>query len=190
MQKKSIQHALCKYALLCSCLFLLNIATKASEPAEMLQRSEVTISLRNASLKDVFNQIESQTQLVFIYNNAVVNNQKQVSISVDREPVQEILGKVLEGTGLVYLVNDKYIILKKEPELQSVAQQNRNIRGTVTDALGEPIIGANVSIKGTTTGTITDIDGHFTLEVPENARLTVSYIGYIPIELSIGVDFR
>ena len=57
-------------------------------------------------------------------------------------------------------------------------QQQGNIKGTVVDSNGEPIIGANVIIEGTTTGTITDIDGNFTLEVPTDAQLAVSYIGY------------
>lgn len=185
---KSIKNALCKYTLLCSGLFLLNTGVEASNSIELLQETEVTVSLRNSSLKDIFNQIELQTQLVFIYNNADVNNQKQVSVSANGESVQEVLSKVLVGTDLVYTVNDKYIILKKNHISQPVAQQDRNIKGKVLDASGEPIIGANVSIKGTTIGTITDMDGNFTLEAPENAILTVSYIGYTPKDLPIGKD--
>jgi TonB-linked SusC/RagA family outer membrane protein len=65
-------------------------------------------------------------------------------------------------------------------------QQGRNVTGVVTDATGEPIIGANVVVKGTTNGTITDIDGQFVLSVPDNAVLAISYIGYIGKELPIG----
>ncbi|MDR1624379.1 MAG: TonB-dependent receptor [Tannerellaceae bacterium] len=185
---KSIKQPLCKYVLLCSCLFLLNTFIKASEGAELFQQSEVTVSLKNTSLKKLFNQIELQTELVFVYNNADVNNQKKVSISVNRESVQEVLVKALEGTNLIYTVNDKYIILKKNQISHPVTLQSRSVRGKVLDAQGEPVIGANVSVKGTATGAITDLDGNFTLEVPEGGIITVSYIGYIPIELAMGQE--
>jgi TonB-linked SusC/RagA family outer membrane protein len=185
---KSIKQLLCKYALLCSCLFLLNTFIKASDRAELLQQLEITVSLKNTSLKDLFNQIELQTELVFIYSHADVNNQKRVSVVANGESVQEVLAKALEGTNLVYTVSDKYIILKKSQVSHPIMQQNRSVQGKVLDALGEPVIGANVSIKGSTTGTITDIDGNFTLEVPENGIITVSYIGYIAMELSIGQE--
>ena len=64
--------------------------------------------------------------------------------------------------------------------------QSKTVTGTVIDAAGEPIIGANVVVKGTTNGTITDFDGKFTLEVPANATLQVSYIGYMTEEIAVG----
>ena len=67
-----------------------------------------------------------------------------------------------------------------------VFAQQKTIKGIVVDATGEPLIGVNVSVKGTTIGIITDIDGKYTLEVPTNATLVFSYIGYRTQELSVG----
>lgn len=64
-------------------------------------------------------------------------------------------------------------------------QSTKNITGKVTDIKGEPIIGANVSVKGTTNGTITDVDGNFSLNVPERAVISISYIGYTPKEITV-----
>lgn len=73
----------------------------------------------------------------------------------------------------------------------AVTQQNRQITGTVNDSDGIPVIGANVSVKGTTIGSITDVNGQFTLNVPSNATLVISYIGYLTIEIPVGnqIDF-
>lgn len=171
---------------LCLSMLLLNNGIEASNRVELLQNTEVTVSLTNSSLKDILNQIEQQTRLVFIYNNADINLQRRVTVSAKDESVQAVLTKILSGTDLEYTVNDKYIILRKNRAGAPVVQQNKTIKGRILDALGEPIIGANVSVKGTTQGTITDIDGNFILEVPQNATLMVSYIGYTPKEQPIG----
>lgn len=86
---------------------------------------------------------------------------------------------------MLFIVN-----LKAESEIlptvqTSIEQQDRTIRGTITDSNGEPIIGASIIVKGTTNGVISDIDGNFTLSVPRNAVLSISYIGYEPIEVQI-----
>lgn len=79
------------------------------------------------------------------------------------------------------------IMIIEKPSIVSTPQQNtRQITGTVIDATGMPIIGANVMVKGTTNGTITDIDGKFTLEVAKDAILQVSYIGYMNQEIPVG----
>lgn len=90
------------------------------------------------------------------------------------------------GTNVRYSVVDRKIILSTEkPDVQQ-AKEERKIKGVVKDQNGEPVIGANVSVKGTTLGTITGLDGDFVLEVPENALIQVSYIGYVSQELRLG----
>ena len=95
-----------------------------------------------------------------------------------------ILKKAFAGKQISYEVVGKQIILKISRNSQS--SQSRKINGTVKDQNGESVIGANVSVKGTTIGTITDIDGNFILEVPENVVIQISYIGYITQEISLG----
>ena len=183
---KSIKKILYKNTLLCSSLFLLSTGVNATSSTSLLQQIEVTVSLSNSTLKDIFHTIEQQTDLVFVYNNKDVNDQELKSVSVEGRSVNDVLNKVLANTGLVYSIENNHIILKKAPSSLSVNQQNKTIKGKVLDDLGVPVIGANVVVKGTTVGTITDIDGNFTLEVPANAVLEVSYVGYATLDVKVG----
>lgn len=92
--------------------------------------------------------------------------------------------KAFAGKPISYEIVGKQIILKLPDVNQN--NQSRKVNGTVKDQNGEPVIGANVSVKGTTVGTITDVDGNFTLDVPDNAVILVSYIGYVPQEVKSG----
>ena len=74
---------------------------------------------------------------------------------------------------------------KRAYEENFMLQQKRQITGTVTDQQGEPVIGANIIEKGTINGTVTDVDGHFSINVADNATLNISYIGYLPQDINI-----
>src|SRR5690554_6206140 len=94
------------------------------------------------------------------------------------------------ATSTYTVISDNYISTSKEAnnkvyEDALMSQQKRQITGTVTDEQREPIIGANVIERGTTHGTVTDVDGYFTISVDENATLNVSYIGYLPQDINI-----
>lgn len=99
-------------------------------------------------------------------------------------------GGCFKDTDIAYEFDNKYILLLKKNKTNKPAvitqQSSKNITGIVIDPNGEAVIGANVSIKGTTIGTITDMDGKFSLDIPNNATLLISYIGYIPQEIRIG----
>ena len=113
-----------------------------------------------------------------------VDQSQKVSVEARQESLDAILKKAFAGKQISYEVVGKQIILKISRNSQS--SQSRKISGTVKDQNGESVIGANVSVKGTTIGTITDIDGNFILEVPENVVIQISYIGYITQEISLG----
>lgn len=152
------------------------------------QNARVTISKDNARLEDVLNEIESQTSYLFIYSNHV-DVARKVSVNANEKPVSEVLTKLFKGTDIHYSMEGTHIILseKERNESTSVTQQSKRIiNGKVTDMQNEPIIGANIHLKGASTGTITDIEGHFNLEVPENATLLVSFVGYAPVQINIG----
>lgn len=183
---KSIKNLLYKNTLLCSSLFLLSTGAGATNSASRLQQIEVSVSLSNSTLKDIFNKIEQQTDLVFIYNNQDVNDQELKSVSVEGKSVEEVLNRVLSNTGLVYSIENNHIILKKASNSLTVTQQNKTVKGKVVDDLGEAVIGANVVVKGTKVGTVTDIDGNFSLEVPANAVLEISYVGYANVDVKVG----
>ncbi|WP_370861556.1 TonB-dependent receptor [Parabacteroides faecis] len=113
-----------------------------------------------------------------------VDQSQKVSVDARQESLDAILKKAFAGKQISYEVVGKQIILKISRNSQS--NQSRKISGTVKDQNGEPVIGANVSVKGTTVGTITDIDGNFMLEAPTDVVIQISYIGYVTQEISLG----
>lgn len=156
------------------------------------QRFDVELSLSNTTLKSVVNSLKRQTDIVFSYDTSLeslrVNN---VSVRVKDETIDTILEQVFRGTGIKYMIEDRIIFLysgNKKPvaKLNLVQQNTKVISGVIRDALGEPIIGANVIVKGSTTGVITGVNGDFSLEVPQNAVLVISYIGYLSQEIPVG----
>lgn len=149
------------------------------------QNAKVSIRMNNVKLDKILNEIENQTDYLFIYNNQVDIN-KITSVKVKNEAVAQVLDKTLSGTGINYELEGTHIILTTEAIKDLHAQQQaKTVTGTVTDVSGEPIIGANIRIKGTTTGTITDIDGNFSIEAEPQSVIEVSYIGYLTQETVI-----
>ncbi len=157
------------------------------------QNSRFSVNLTNASIEKIISEIEKNEGYVFIYNeDAASELKKQVSVRAKDESIDEVLDKMLKNTDLAYSVKSKQVtIYKKErvPAKQVEAasaiqpQQNqqtgKRITGTVVDANGEPVIGANIIETGTTNGTVTDVNGNFSLQVDNNASLKISYIGYL-----------
>ena len=155
------------------------------------QNAKVTLNKRNASLKEVLNEIESQTDYLFIYNDEV-NANKKISVNAKSERVADVLNAILKDTDISYSMEGNHIILfvnakegsSNKDESFVAQQQKKTITGKVIDANGVPIIGANIVEVGTTNGTVTDVDGNFSLEVANNAVIRVSYIGYLAQEIN------
>ena len=156
------------------------------------QNARVSIQANGFSIQKVISEIEKQTEYLFVYDKNDVNVSRKVSLSANNESVSEVLSKIFEGTGVTYKVVGKNITLIKGREiadLNMINQQSlKKITGQVVDKNGDPVIGANVVVKGTTNGTITDIDGKYALEVSNGAVLQVSYIGYNPAEVKVGKE--
>lgn len=145
------------------------------------QNAKVSIHMNNVKLDKILNEIENQTDYLFIYNNQVDIN-KITSVKVKNEAVAQVLDRILSGTGINYELEGTHIILTTEAIKDLHAQQQaKTVTGTVTDVSGEPIIGANIRIKGT----ITDIDGNFSIEAEPQSVIEVSYIGYLTQETVI-----
>lgn len=169
-------------AVLCMLTFLCASATVSHS-----QVTRLSFHLNGITLREALEVIKQQSDYSFWYRNDEIDLDKRVSVDVQSQPVQQLLDQLLAGQPVAYTVEGTHIILyqKKEDAPQTAHPENR-ITGKVTDQQKEPIIGANVVVKGTAEGTITDIDGHFTLDVPANAILQVSYIGYTPQEITVG----
>lgn len=161
------------------CFFCIGIMTAFA------QEQKVTVELKNATLKQVFKSIEGQTTYRFSYRNTLVDDKNDITISKRQVGVSVVLNEALKGRNLMYtIVSSKSIVISDKAE-QASPSKTKRVSGTVKSTSGESIIGANVKVAGTTVGCITDIDGNFTLEVPENAKLTVSYIGFQTQEVAI-----
>jgi len=152
------------------------------------QNTKISLSLKNATIEEVLNKIEDESEFYFLFNQKLVNVQQKVDIEADNEPIKNILDKILDYE-IKYVVSDRQIILTPKTFLvnNDLPQQLKKITGTVTDSKGEAIIGANVIVSFTTIGTITDISGKYTIEVPrESKSLTFSFIGMQPQDVNIG----
>ena len=149
------------------------------------QNAKVSISRNNLPLKEFINEIERQTDYLFMYSEKEIDLQEQIQVNAKNKPVSQVLEEAFDNSQIKYNFNEGYISLRKA-EKGSINQDKRKISGIVKDATGTPVIGANVVVKGTTIGNVTDIDGRFSLEIPENATLTISYIGYLTQEIAVG----
>lgn len=148
------------------------------------KKGTVTVQVQNASLKDIFDAIEKQSTYRFAYQNELLDNRKDITLSKKNVDVTVVLDIALTGRELTYkVVSPKSIVITKKAQ-RTDSKSVKSVSGTVVDVNGEPIIGASVMVKGTTNGTITDIDGHYLLTVPENCSLEISYIGYTTLTVS------
>ena len=145
---------------------------------------KITQQFRNVPLKTVLEEVEKQLQYSVIYKKDEVNEQKQINHNFKDASVEEVLSAILDK-GLSYSIQGKMIVISQKTTKASAPQQQKKVTGVVKDKTGEPVIGANVIERGTTNGTVTDLDGRFTLEVPQNAVLQVSYIGYMEQEIPV-----
>lgn len=151
-----------------------------------IQAQTVTKEFEAAPLSSVLKEVEQQTGFSIMYNNDDLDGKQTVTRTFDEASVEEVLKAVLPSN-LEFRLQNKMIVISRKNTRDAQQQQTREVSGTVVDASGEPVIGANVLVKGTANGVITDIDGNYTLSnVPANAVISISYIGYQPLELKAG----
>lgn len=174
-----------KSACLALCLVSYGGSAFCAESA-YAEQSLLTVRMNNRTVKDVFSYIEKNSEFIFVYHGSDINLNRKVSVDVSNQPVESILNNMFGGTDIEYIINDRQIIVRKKvADNKAVTtagpQQAKKItvKGNVKDATGEPLIGVNILVKGTTTGTVTDMDGNFSLnDVASNAVIGISYIGY------------
>lgn len=150
------------------------------------EQTTLTVRMNNRTVKDVFNYIEKNSEFIFVYHGSNINLNRRVSVDVNSKPVETILDNMFAGTDIEYIINDRQIIVRRNetkvkqmPVAAPQQEKKITVTGNVKDGTGEPLIGVNVLVKGTTIGGITDIDGNFSLsEVNPDATISISYIGY------------
>lgn len=146
----------------------------------------LSMNLQNVTLKEFFKNLEAQTSFSVVYRDVILSENPDVAISASNRPLKEILSQVLEKHGLSYKVSNKTIVIVKAEAQASVKQQKtKKVSGVITDDTGLPVAGANIVVKGTTNGTISDMDGNFSLDVAPGEVLEISYIGFLPMEIKV-----
>ncbi|MEJ4089534.1 TonB-dependent receptor [Galbibacter orientalis] len=187
------------YALIL-CLTIVKISASGSD----LYGQTISLNYKNTELKEVLLTIEKQTDYVFFYNNAIINEQVRINTSITSTNIDEVLENVLKGTDFKYKLINNNIVLAKDFEgttlssndsyaknphsnisINSLLQDKIVITGTVKDESSVPLPGVNILVKGSATGTQTDFDGNFSISTDKNSTLVFSYIGLQTKEVAI-----
>ena len=166
--------------LLAAVLLATSVATASAQ--------QVTVRLRQVKLMQVLDEISRQTGYAFYHSRPTVDPDRIVSLDVVDTKLETALDKLFAGTRIGYEIRNQkiYLVAKNDPQDKTTSQQPRPVKGKVTDAAGQSVIGATVVVKGTTKGASTGIDGSFALDVTPDDVLVVSYIGYDTQEIPVG----
>jgi TonB-linked SusC/RagA family outer membrane protein len=152
------------------------------------QKARVTIKERNVSLETILDEIENQTDYLFVYNGNQVDVNKNVSINAKNEPVNELLSDLFSDSQVKYVMEGTHIVLLANGEEMSsvISQQTLTVTGIVSDNFGNPLPGVSITIKGTTSGVVTNANGKYSITVPSGeSTLVFSFIGFVTQELTV-----
>ncbi|MBK5194452.1 MAG: TonB-dependent receptor [Proteiniphilum sp.] len=184
------------------CLFFIIVSTAMAFSATTYSQStNLSVNLKDATVKEVIRAIEDQSEFLFLYREGQIDLNRRVSVHTDAKQLKEILDVLFKGTDNIYIISDRQVVIGKAPRKALEAQltalqkdmnkviqqpQQKQITGKVNDAWGEPLPGATVLIKGTSIGTVTDVDGLFSLTIPVSAEtLQISFVGMKTQEIPI-----
>lgn len=149
--------------------------------------AQISLSVKNKPVREVIREIEKKSEYRFFFNNDLVALNEKVSLNISNQDIKNVLSEISKQASFSYVLRSNHqIVLSAQPISTQEMQKERRITGVISDEKGIPVIGANVVEKGTTNGSVTDIDGKFSLVVPDGAILQISYIGYRPKDVSIG----
>ncbi|WP_018475877.1 TonB-dependent receptor [Echinicola pacifica] len=166
-----------KWTLILSLAFCFQVTAK-------VHSQDLTLKINGQQLTEVFAAIEDQTDISFVYSDEMIRQAKPVHINLSKVSLEEALPMVFAQQPFTYQLVDQYVVIKAKP---SAEREEIAISGTVKSQNGELLPGATVRLKGGSKGTVTDIDGKFTLSMlPDDAVLVVSYIGYDSQEIALG----
>jgi TonB-linked SusC/RagA family outer membrane protein len=151
------------------------------------QKTRLTINFTDAELVTVLDKIEEESEFFFLYNEKLLDTDRRVNVAAHDQLIDVILDNLFAGTKINYTIIDRKIILAPDYLSEIVSPQQLKVTGKVTGTDGDPLPGVNVMVKGTTIGVNTDIDGNYSIDVPDNqAILQFSFIGFAPQEIAVG----
>lgn len=156
------------------------------------QETKLTLLLNNSTIKEALSEVEDQSEFRFFYNENI-DIDKKVSVDLKNKTIYNVLDNIFEGTSIHYQVKGRQIALyNKNEEEDSIPAQQTSVNGTVTNAEGEPLPGVSIVIKGTLSGTVTDINGKYSITAKEGDILIFSFIGMksqeIPVQSNTTID--
>jgi TonB-linked SusC/RagA family outer membrane protein len=154
------------------------------------QKARISLNISETKLYTVLDKIEKESEYFFLYNEKLLDIDRIVSVNAKDELISNVLENLFEGTNVKYTIIDRKIILAPSfltNNSNGTGFQQQKITGSVTDGTtGEPIIGANIVVEGTTRGVVTDVEGKFTIEITKaDAVLIASYLGYNTERVSV-----
>jgi TonB-linked SusC/RagA family outer membrane protein len=166
-------------------LILLISAFQVLATGSYSQTAQLSLKLKDATIKEVLTEIENQSEFYFLYNSELIDVTRKVDISVKNEKVNDILSRLFSDKEVNVSISDRHIVLTPVAEIG--AQQQKSVSGKVTDSSNQPLPGVSVVVKGTTIGAVTNADGYYSLSnIPENATLVFSFVGMKAQEIAVG----
>ncbi len=163
--------------------FLIVLITSLQVSAHVKGQEVFSLNVSHVPINKVLNKIQKESDYRFFYNDKYLKHLNPVHLDIKNATLAEVMDQLLDST-LSYKVIDKNLVVISPKDQLGYLQHE--VSGTVTDTAGTPLIGVTIKVKGTTTGTVTDAEGKFTLVVPEDATLEVSSVGYVTREISVG----
>ena len=175
---------------MCCSIILVFLALSSPKPlqAQENQKERITIQVKNQPIQKVFDDLSKQTGLKFFYGEAIANRNVQVNLKFKNAPINSVLNEITRQANLYFKRENNTIAvsLGNAGNASVPVTQDRKVTGIITDEQGEPIIGANVVVKGTSKGTVTDLNGEYSIEANGKSILLISYIGYLSEEVAVG----
>ena len=171
-------------------LFFLFVSLVQVSASVYSQQTSLALKLKDAKVEEVFRAIEEQSNFYFLYRSDFLKDLPNVSMDIRDAKVEQVLDQVISPYGFTYEIDDRIVVIKKNTEGNyggDVAQQNKELSGTIVGSDGQPIPGVSVIVEGTTVGTVTDSEGKFVLNAPANAEtLQCSFVGMLTKIIPIG----
>ncbi|WP_455509471.1 SusC/RagA family TonB-linked outer membrane protein [Butyricimonas paravirosa] len=170
-----------KWCIAFICLFTLNLSANVYS-----QKNMVSLDLSDVSVEQFVKAVKQQTSLKFMYNSSLIRQVGKISVKVENKELKEVLSMVLGKVNLEYEFFNNVILIRPKEEGKSEQQKKKMVNGTVKDEHGVTLPGVSVLIKGESVGVATDINGKYSITIPENKKEVVfafSFVGMIPVEI-------